>query len=1475
MTTLDTRDNFPIKLNGVHYEIDLRSYRRNTVEATRAQQDQSSESSEQTLNNQYLWKRSGEDFGLGHAQKWFDADETTSRKRFESSLNVNVWDDRQVTLLNKTTNRLAGETNASSPYVGQPLSKSASWMFPLEGRLIYLFNTRLGSTVSGSNTLGTPYGWKMQVVNTAAASTWSMSTIFQHGITYTTGGGFGPSSGGGGGGGAGTTIFDSPLGSTITGASSDGSTIYFSLWGKPAVTQVSINPITGDVSVANNVGVSTNYYWSVHCVGDKVFAKHNSGTTTNLVELGVGTQTVIDSWPIDRDITLTSAIAGPDGIYWSSAGIVNSSRADWASQKSIVYRSNFNETTATYNPLSPITSFPEGEVINTMLEYSGYILFGTTKGFRLGQFTQTGGISYGPLSEVGNVYKNPSLVYEAYQALVYPRGGVTNFEPEDRYVWFNWNRYDDFTTAETGADRYFGLGRIDLGQLVDELQPAYAPDIMVPDTYYNNAYSTSVTVDCLCLFNKKLYFGTNFAGVYGEGSVYAANGYLKTGKINYGTAEQKRFARLELKGTVSPSGSDSIYTKVSAQDPDSTANTFTYGAGSTDPFLNLVDSYGEYAEVLFKLTSTTTTGAVTPVLNRWTLRSLPIPERQEEIYLPIILKDNVAHNLSSVTGLNPYDEFQTLRALLQSRVVVPLTMGDETVDVIVDSIITGQDQGVRMDRWNHDESWAEGIWYVKCITISATGVTATPVVVNNLVGPQGPQGATGPIGATGSIGPTGPTGPQGIQGIEGPTGPTGPVGATGNTGATGATGPFGGLPYSYSTTTTDSDPGTGKIQFDNSSVGSATIIYVDNVTSGGFNVSTYIDSWDDATSSPAGYLNIGWGSSNPSQTIYSISGAITSSGTSGTGYKKVPVTYVSGYTGTITNGLATRVAFTRNGDIGATGPTGAQGIQGATGPTGPTGAQGIQGIKGDTGDVGATGPQGPVGPTGAQGIQGIKGDTGDVGPTGPQGPVGATGAVGPTGPASTVPGPTGPAGSIGTIVLDDLTDVTIATPEEFQSLVYDGTSWINKHSSLVSYARNAETTTLTTGTVVYLFGATGDHATVKRADNTSDTTSSKTVGIVGANITASNNGPIITRGYVDGIDLSTGYSPGDVLWLGTGGNFTKTKPSAPDHLVFVGVAVRCTSNGIVYVATQNGYELDEIHNVSLPSPSAGEFLKYTGTLWVADDIDLGTDTSGDYVAGVTGGTGVTVTGGTGEGSTPSVAIGQSVATSASPTFVAVQSTATTGTAPFTVASQTVVTNLNADLLDGQSGSYYVDLANASGTLAIARGGTNSTATPAAGGINYGTGTAHAFTAAGTANQFLQSNGTSAPTWTSGASAGSTTFTATTTNPSLGSGGFLTNYMTYTRIGDYVFVNGFLIAGSTGVSAGSGNYRFSFPIAHGQGYAYPVGFLHSSALPGHFGYCRVATSGTFEVLTNTNVFWTAANGPIAPGTQIGFTLQYRI
>jgi len=51
-------------------------------------------------------------------------------------------------------------------------------------------------------------------------------------------------------------------------------------------------------------------------------------------------------------------------------------------------------------------------------------------------------------------------------------------------------------------------------------------------------------------------------------------------------------------------------------------------------------------------------------------------------------------------------------------------------------------------------------------------------------------------------------------------------------------------------------------------------------------------------------------------------------------------------------------------------------------------------------------------------------------------------------------------------------------------------------------------------------------------------------------------------------------------------------------------------------------------------------------------------------------------------------------------------------------------------------------------LPVANGGTNSSATPTNGGVGYGTGTAHAYSSAGTSGQILQSAGAASPTWTS-------------------------------------------------------------------------------------------------------------------------------
>jgi hypothetical protein len=110
-----------------------------------------------------------------------------------------------------------------------------------------------------------------------------------------------------------------------------------------------------------------------------------------------------------------------------------------------------------------------------------------------------------------------------------------------------------------------------------------------------------------------------------------------------------------------------------------------------------------------------------------------------------------------------------------------------------------------------------------------------------------------------------------------------------------------------------------------------------------------------------------------------------------------------------------------------------------------------------------------------------------------------------------------------------------------------------------------------------------------------------------------------------------------------------------------------------------------------------------------------------------------------------------------------------------------------------SGSIYVNQSNAYvvsngiiGTVAIANGGTNGTATPTAGAVPYGTGTAYAFTTAGTTGQVLTSNGASAPTWATLAYA--TVTDDTTTNAtryplfaSATSGNLTTEYVSSTKL----------------------------------------------------------------------------------------------
>jgi hypothetical protein len=93
------------------------------------------------------------------------------------------------------------------------------------------------------------------------------------------------------------------------------------------------------------------------------------------------------------------------------------------------------------------------------------------------------------------------------------------------------------------------------------------------------------------------------------------------------------------------------------------------------------------------------------------------------------------------------------------------------------------------------------------------------------------------------------------------------------------------------------------------------------------------------------------------------------------------------------------------------------------------------------------------------------------------------------------------------------------------------------------------------------------------------------------------------------------------------------------------------SGNAATVSSISNHGIDGLSDVTAPTPTANQFLKYNGTAWVPDLVDLNTDTSGNYVASVIAGTGVSLTNGVAqEAGTPTISIGQSVGSGDSPQF---------------------------------------------------------------------------------------------------------------------------------------------------------------------------------------------------------------------------------
>jgi hypothetical protein len=110
-----------------------------------------------------------------------------------------------------------------------------------------------------------------------------------------------------------------------------------------------------------------------------------------------------------------------------------------------------------------------------------------------------------------------------------------------------------------------------------------------------------------------------------------------------------------------------------------------------------------------------------------------------------------------------------------------------------------------------------------------------------------------------------------------------------------------------------------------------------------------------------------------------------------------------------------------------------------------------------------------------------------------------------------------------------------------------------------------------------------------------------------------------------------------------------------------------------------GSVLDDLSDVTITSATNGDFLRWNGTAWINDAVNLSTDTVGDYVASLVAGTGITLSNNSGEASTPTIALTNSSLT-VNGTSISLGGTATITAAAGTLTGSTLASGVTSSSL---------------------------------------------------------------------------------------------------------------------------------------------------------------------------------------------------
>ena len=164
-----------------------------------------------------------------------------------------------------------------------------------------------------------------------------------------------------------------------------------------------------------------------------------------------------------------------------------------------------------------------------------------------------------------------------------------------------------------------------------------------------------------------------------------------------------------------------------------------------------------------------------------------------------------------------------------------------------------------------------------------------------------------------------------------------------------------------------------------------------------------------------------------------------------------------------------------------------------------------------------------------------------------------------------------------------------------------GTVTQESGQELFALVKSSDGGTRATGQVVYITGSDGTNKLVALAQANDEPSSSKTFALMAETISGGSKGFCATFGLVRGLDTNA-LTEGAAVYLSptVPGGLTATKPTQPNHAVFIGFCVRKNqNNGVIFCNIQNGFELNELHNVLITNPQNNDVLKYDSAtgLW--------------------------------------------------------------------------------------------------------------------------------------------------------------------------------------------------------------------------------------------------------------------------------------